>query len=190
MKQKVFEPPRLVKNKVARYILNSLVATAAIPIFLSSPFGLYYLVKGAARVYFRKYDFNREIKRLEKRNYVALTKTPKGWLVRLGEKGKRRSQAMKIEDLKLPIKDKWDKKWRIFIFDIPEKERIKRDLLRKKLKTLGLYNMQRSVFAFPFDCREALKDLVEYYRVGKYTTFLEADNIDIDRELRRHFNLS
>jgi len=43
----------------------------------------------------------------------------------------------------------WDKKWRLVVFDIPEKNRLARDALRKKLKELGFAPLQRSTWISP-----------------------------------------
>lgn len=187
---KPWEPPGLIKSRMAKYILMSLAVGVAIPIFLSSPYGLYYLIRGAVRAYFRRSDFHREIKRLKKRGYVALTKTQEGWIVRLLKKGQKKVKMIQMQDLKLPPARVWDKKWRLLVFDIPEGNKTQRDLLRKKLKDLGMYNFQRSVFAYPYDCREELAFISEYYNLGQYTTYAEVIDIDIDKELRKYFKIS
>ncbi|TSA45543.1 hypothetical protein D4R52_02225 [bacterium] len=186
-KYKRWEPPGLIQNKIAKNILLGLGITAGVALFLASPTGLFFLVKGTINYSLRKRDFNREIKRLKKKEYVALTKTPAGWLVRLTKKGEKRLQKSQVQELTLKPTKNWDRKWRLFIFDIPEKQRSGRDLVRKKIKELGLYNIQRSVFVYPYDCRRELDLLVDYYNLGKYTTYAEINKIDIDRELRKHF---
>lgn len=63
---------------------------------------------------------------------------------------------------------KWDKKWRIVTFDIPEKKRTKRDLFRRKLKELGFGMIQESLWvtphAFEDDISEFIKtnNLIDY----------------------------
>ena len=75
------------------------------------------------------------------------------------------------------------------MFDIPEKSKLARNLLRRKLKNLGMYNIQRSVFAYPHDCRQELNFIAEHYGIGKYCTYAEVSYSDIDKELRKFFNL-
>lgn len=188
-RMKPWEPPGLIQNKIAKNILLTLGVTAGVAIFLLSPFGLHFLVKGAIQAAFRKQDFSREIQRLRKRGYVALTKRPDGWVVKLLKKGKRKLRNAQLETMKLPKASKWDKKWRLLIFDIPEKFRIARDLLRMKLKELGMYNIQRSVFAYPYDCRGELAFISQHFGVDKYTTYAEVSYSDIDQELRNYFNI-
>ncbi|MBI4050781.1 MAG: hypothetical protein HY396_02280 [Candidatus Doudnabacteria bacterium] len=177
--------------KIAEKILKILLFGLAVPAFFLSPFGLYNLVRGSLAYYFHKSDFHREIKRLEKKKYIALTKTPDGWMIRLLKKGERYKKQIeakdKIENIRLPTNQAWDGKWRLFVFDIPEEKRYVRDLLRDKLKELGLYNAQRSVFVYPYDCRNELAFISNYFNLYKYTTYAQADYIDIDRELRHHF---
>jgi phenylacetic acid degradation operon negative regulatory protein len=57
---------------------------------------------------------------------------------------------------------KWDKKWRLVIFDIKEKEKSLRERLRDKLKELGFGMLQKSIYISPhdlaFDVYEFLKN--------------------------------
>lgn len=50
----------------------------------------------------------------------------------------------------------WDGKWRVVVFDIPEKQRHLRDGLRLELKELGFGCWQRSVWVTPFDIMREL----------------------------------
>lgn len=80
------------------------------------------------------------------------------------------------------IGEKWDGKWRMVIFDIPEKEKRKRDELRRKLKDLGFACWQKSVYISPFD---VASDLAEYLSVNDLADFaiaLEAKKIFVGNE--------
>lgn len=48
-------------------------------------------------------------------------------------------------------KNKWDGVWRLLVYDIPEKERGKRDRLRLYLKNLGFGKIQGSCWVSPYD---------------------------------------
>lgn len=184
--------PKLIKSKVARNILLILGTTAGVASFALNPVvGAYILIGVGAGLAnsLTKAEFNKEVRRLEKKGYVALTKTPEGFLVKLLKKGKQRLKKAQFQEIQLPKEKIWDKKWRFFIFDVPEKNRIARDLLRQKLKDLGMYNIQRSVFAYPHDCREELAFISDYYGLTPYTTYAEVSYSDIDRELRRYFKI-
>lgn len=167
----------------------ALLIGIAVPAILTSPLGLYALVRGGVRYYFRKYEFNRTVKRLHKKGYIALTKTETGWSLKLLRQGRVYTQQIQFEKLVLPKAKTWDGKWRLFSFDIPEEYKNARNMLRRKLKSLGCYNIQRSLFAYPYDCRRELEIVAEHYGVSKFTLFAEVSYIDLDKELRKFFNL-
>jgi|SRR3989344_4949799 len=177
-----------IEKRIAEHILGALVIGTTLAVGPVAGVVGFFVAVGAGHLMFRKSAFNREVKRLKKNGYVALTKTDKGWIVKLLEKGRRRYTEIEMANLRLskPV-HQWDGKWRVFIFDIPEEIRSKRDSLREKLKSLGLYNIQKSVFIYPYDCRKELDFVAGYYDLGKYTTYGELSYTDIGRELKKHF---
>src|SRR3989344_4593151 len=58
------------------------------------------------------------------------------------------------KEIKKPAR--WDKLWRLVIFDIPEEERTGRMALAAKLKELGFYPLQKSVFIHPYECKDEI----------------------------------
>ena len=54
---------------------------------------------------------------------------------------------------------KWDGKWRVILFDIPTDKESQRQAFKKRLKNIGAYMVQKSVFAFPYPCQEEIGDL-------------------------------
>ena len=83
----------------------------------------------------------------------------------------------------------WDGKWRLIVFDIPESSREKRDLLRMLLKKNNFYKLQASVFISPYPLnREAIQYLRET-KLNEFIRILKVEEIDDDRDLKRHFGL-
>jgi Phenylacetic acid-responsive transcriptional repressor len=72
----------------------------------------------------------------------------------LTAEGKKKAGKYKINDLKIKAAEKWDKKWRVLIFDIEDKHRAKREALRGKIKELGLYQLQKSVWVCPYEFKK------------------------------------
>ncbi len=64
---------------------------------------------------------------------------------------------------------KWDKKWRVVIYDVAEVSRTVRENLRRKLKELGFGMIQESVWVSPHDF---LEDLYEYLETKKLTKMI------------------
>jgi DNA-binding transcriptional regulator PaaX len=84
---------------------------------------------------------------------------------------------------------KWDKKWRILIFDIPESRRKVRFAVRKKVLEAGFVRLQDSVWAFPYPCEEFVSLLKVHMSIGKDLLYLIVDSIENDKGLRTHFSL-
>ncbi len=80
---------------------------------------------------------------------------------------------------------KWDKKWRVVIFDIPEELSRERVKFRRKLKSLGFYMLQKSVFIFPYPCEEEIAGFANQLKVGDYINVLIAESAGyLDEEVR------
>ncbi len=85
---------------------------------------------------------------------------------------------------------KWDRKWRIVIFDIPQELHKERVRLRAKLKLLGFYMLQKSVFVFPFPCEEELAHICEKLSIADYIDIIKADSVGFhEKEIKRFFNI-
>lgn len=105
------------------------------------------------------------------------------------KKGTRWFEESKFKYLKLKA-GKWDKKWRIIIFDIPQEMHGKRNWLRKKLRNMGFYMVQKSVFAFPYPCEEELGDICSHLDISDYVDILIADSIGFrEQEIKKFFRL-
>ena len=106
----------------------------------------------------------------------------------LTEKGKLKTLTYKFSEMKIKS-EVWDGKWRIVIFDIPEKIRRGRNALRSKLKELGFYELQKSVFVFPYKCKNEIDFIIEFFGLRKYVRYGILEKIDNNFHLRRIFNL-
>lgn len=107
----------------------------------------------------------------------------------LTEKGKWRALNYKLENLRTK-KEKWDGKWRMVAFDIPEKYKRGRDALRQKLKKIGFCELQKSVLITPYDCEEEIKVLVDFFELGKYVRFGVLESVDNEKYFKEFFKLS
>jgi DNA-binding transcriptional regulator PaaX len=106
----------------------------------------------------------------------------------LSEKGKNKWLQYQFRNLKIKGAKIWDKKWRIVLFDIPESKRKIRDALRKKLKNLGFLEFQKSVFIYPFPCKDEVNFIINFFNIEDNVFYLEAP-ISPDQNFRKHFNL-
>ena len=83
----------------------------------------------------------------------------------LTKDGEKKALRFKLDDMKIKKPKKWDKQWRIVIFDIPEKFKTAREALRGKLKNIGFVELQKSVFAHPFECEDEINFIVEVFQI-------------------------
>jgi len=97
---------------------------------------------------------------------------------------------LQIDALKIKRPKKWDKKWRIIVFDISELKKLYRDAFRGKLKELGFYPLQKSVWICPFDCRDEIELLREFFGLKeKELRLIVAESIGNDKWLRKIFQI-
>lgn len=84
---------------------------------------------------------------------------------------------------------RWDGRWRVLIFDIPEKRRLVRDRMRLMLKDIGFILLQDSVWAYPYDCEEIVALIKTELQLGSRVLYMIVDEMEGDSTLRRRFGL-
>ncbi len=107
----------------------------------------------------------------------------------LSRNGSKIALRYKLNELKISKPIKWDKKWRVALFDVPESQRKLRDTLRFHFKQLGLLELQKSVFVHPYECRNEIDFIIELYNARRYVRFIEAYHIDNELHLKNKFKL-
>jgi len=107
----------------------------------------------------------------------------------LSESGKQKALRFDIDNIKIKRPVQWDKKWRIVMFDVPEKLKRLRDSLRLHFKEIGLIEFQKSVFVYPYPCSKEIEFILEFYNARKHVRFILAEKVDNELHLRKKFNL-
>ena len=102
--------------------------------------------------------------------------------------GKARAQKFILEGLEIKKPKRWDGKWRLVIYDIPEPRKKIRDGFRQHLKRLGFSEFQKSVFAIPYPCEEEVATLVNLMNLKDNARYLET-RLSNDRNLRNEFSI-
>lgn len=125
--------------------------------------------------------------KLEKRGWIRIVQKGDDWEVRLVKDGKLVAQKYQVDKLKIKKPKKWDRIWRVVVFDIPENKKQAREILRDKLKNLGFYKLQKSVFVHPYPCREEIEVIKNAYELWPYVSLLEAKTFDSQDKLEEYF---
>ena len=120
---------------------------------------------------------------LKRRGYVKLLPKGSDVFVELTQAGKKRLLEMNFENLTVPKMPKWDGKWWFALADIPTKEhKNQADSLRRKIRRLGLYPLQRTVWAYPYDPTEQIAFVAGRLHIDRFVTVLRADKVEEDDE--------
>jgi len=109
-------------------------------------------------------------------------------IISLTERGKLRALNIKFRKF-ADRKEKWDRKWRMVMFDIPNECRKARDALRYRLKSGGFYELQKSIFLYPYDCKKEIEYFVELFKAQKYVRFGLLDFIDNEKDVSLFFHV-
>jgi len=110
--------------------------------------------------------------------------------ITLTEYGQRYSLTAQLDTLSIPSQSRWDKRWRVVFFDIPEKLRAGRDALRNKLREFGFREIQKSVWIYPYPCKDQIDFVVEVFELRNYVRYGELVSFTLQEEYIGYFNLS
>jgi hypothetical protein len=102
--------------------------------------------------------------------------------------GKKRLERANYHDIEVQQPAKWDQKWRLVIFDIPEERKQARNALAAKLRSMGFQPLQRSVWIHPFSCHPEIEAIAMYLKVTEYLTYAETSYIDNPERLKTRFS--
>ncbi len=182
---------RAKKRKIAEIILKVIAGAGILSAALVAPNAL----KAMESLGIIPHGRQREVVRRAQTQMVAqklLARNSRGFL-RLTKKGEDRLEILKrnnFERFRIERPARWDKKWRLFIFDIKEERKRDRDYIRRTLENMGAVPLQKSVWVYPHDCEDIIALLKADFKVGYDLLYIIAEEIENDRSLREHFNLS
>ncbi len=170
----------------AQILLYLFTAVDMLPRPFESKMGYY------KRLFFGKVPyrtFASALNSLERRGIIKIYKDTSGEkFIKLTHKGQLETLLLKAKQ-GVNCHGKWDGKWRLVIFDIPEDAREKRNEFRILLKKNSFKGLQASVFISPYPLnREAITYLRES-KLIQYIRILKVEEMDSDKDLKRHFNL-
>ena len=168
-KEKILKATSGILSTIIDYVLMNLEILGEL---LTIPAGE-YTMSNVQKVIF---DTALGIHKKEIQNAIYRAKNH-GWLKKnltLTKEGKEKLKN--ILPVFLPQKE-WDKSWYLVIFDIPEKLRGKRNILREKLKKLGFGQLQQSVWISPTNYLSILEKLIFDYQLDHYVIFSQTNKI-------------
>ena len=129
------------------------------------------------------------VKRLADQEVISFKQKGEETVVKITEKGKQKILRFNIDNLQIKQPRKWDGKWRIVIFDIPEYKKKAREALRWKLKELGFYQLQKSAFLYPFECKDEITFITANYEIKNDTKYIVAEEIEEEEFFKSWFGV-
>ncbi len=175
----------------AKTLLHILAAAGAIGLIFAFPGAapaIGNLVVGKNK--FGRWQTKSILNQLSGRKYVDIKYNKDNTVtVKITRNGLVRALTYQLETLKINKPKKWDGKWRVVIFDIPEKYKKIRELFRMRLKQLELYQLQDSVYIHPYPCFNQIEFLRELYGISMKVEYLLVERLEDDDYLRERFEL-
>lgn len=139
---------------------------------------------------YKRYRLGQTLRRLQKQKLVEVVETTDGPVVKITENGLTKALTYKLDEMEIKRPESWDKKWRVVIFDIPEGKKRLRDEFRKRLKQLGFYQLQKSVFVHAFRCNDEVEFLRQVYGVDIDVTMILATKVEDEERLKNFFKIT
>lgn len=134
-------------------------------------------------------NLTRSLQALEKKRLLQWKKEGKYFVPVLTRVGRKLAEIYRMGEMSIHKPKVWDGRWRLVLFDVPEKEKETRDYFRRQLKRLNFFEFQKSVFVTPYDCRRKMRKISESFQGGKAIRYIEATYLDNAKELKKHFDL-
>ncbi len=119
---------------------------------------------------------------LRRHNYVELVPNGQNFIMKITDKGQQRIKEIGFRNLDIKKQAQWDGSWWVIIADIPTELRGQANQFRKKIKELGLYTLQRSVWFYPFNPKDEIAFLAKTYGLDRYITTFKATEMENEDE--------
>lgn len=161
---------KTLSNLVLLALEKTVDGTVKVNDFLNNPG--YYVYWDGWNYPLKKSSLAKTIKRLRENGLIDFV-SDEELIIRLTDSGKDKALWAKM----LAGDKKWDGKWRLVLWDIPEKRRAARDLLRQKLKQLGFTQWQKSIWASKINCTDILRDFIRKVGIEDWVMVVESDNV-------------
>jgi CRISPR-associated endonuclease Cas2 len=175
-------------TKIQKTVLGVIGVAGAITLAAIAPQMLQALPRLMGKERYRlTFHTKTAVGRLFVKGYV---KKNKNGFIEITENG-RRHLDLELARAEAPAsrKKRWDKRYRLVMFDIPQKRRGVRDRLRALMRDFGFMRLQNSVWVSPYDCEELVALVKAELRIGNDVLYAIVDQIGNETRIKEHFGL-
>lgn len=178
------------KRDIEKTILATVAAAGVLSVALVAPKVLDLLKYTPLNKYKFAYRTRTVAGRLVAMGYMTWVERDGKKFLRLTPAGQKMMQLEKEKAaLKARKKKRWDRRWRMVVFDVPERRRKVRGRLCAIMREVGFVRLQDSVWVYPYDCEDFVVLLKADLKIGKDVLYAIAETIEHDAPLRKHFGL-
>lgn len=185
------------KNQIAKNIFKGVLLAGSIAVAATSPYFVSRVLPKIVRyagykignIKYKKRFYN-TFYRLKKEGLIQFENKNGQIYISLTKEGRKKAGKYQIDDLAIKTPSKWDGKWRILIFDIKDKQKLKREALRGKIKQLGLFQLQKSVWIYPYDFGKEIELLRSFFNLTQdEMQFIVACEMENSEKIKKYFKI-
>jgi DNA-binding transcriptional regulator PaaX len=181
------------KNKIGKDLLKYLALGGLVTVAMLSPVNGHKVAGDLLRhVKYKLKQLKNNAHYLKKRGLIEFVKENNNEVVvKITDGGRKYLKTFDIDDMVLNRPERWDGKWRLVIFDVPEKHKKARDALRRKLKDLSFVRLQDSAWVTPYPCDDEVRFLREILNIPfNVDVFTIGDLKHHEINLKKHFKIT
>ena len=174
----------------SRILLTTLVVGGVVLVAATNPyFGLRAVGAIQKELKRRKWkQFRSSLYHLRRKGFINIEPSSDGmYIITTTKAGRKYTRKYNLDNLSVETPKQRDKNWRLVIFDIPAKKYKARAALLGKLKELGFVMFQRSVWAYPFECKNEIAVVGKAFEVERYIHQITCHEISGEEQLRYDF---
>lgn len=181
----------LTKDTLLKLAVFGLVTVAA----ATSPYFIHRIVKQYFKEKTKEMSVrrSRKLRELQKRKLIEFKELSDGTIkITLSHLGKNLVRQYKLEGMKIKKPKRWDGMWRVIIYDIPQKQRKASNAFRMKIRELGLYQLQKSVWVSPYECLAETEFLCSVFdiNIDECIYYFKTKEIPQEKEIKKFFHIS
>ena len=126
---------------------------------------------------------------LARQGYVSVGLLDSEKIFKITLKGKGRLKAYQVSEDGLSITDRWDGRWYLITFDIPESKKVARNQLIITLKKHGFVNYTKGLWLIPYNPDKLTASLRKQLGLKSEIKLIVAQAIDNDSRYKKYWSL-
>lgn len=126
---------------------------------------------------------------LARQGYVSVGLLDNEKVFKITEKGKDRLKAHMVSEEGINIPERWDGRWYLITFDIPETKKVVRNQLILTLKRHGFVNYAKGLWLIPYNPSRMVASLRKQLKLKAELKLIIAQSIDFESKYRKHWDI-